>query len=147
MRIVICGSLNFSGKTRELKTQLDERGHRAVLPQSVVDFDIESLEEAEKLKNDEDTYLKIKPEYTRDHFEKIRDSDAVLVVNERKKGIDNYIGGATFAEMMVAFHYGEKIFLWNPIPKNEKLEFFVDEIEMTGPVVLDRDLELISDSC
>jgi len=77
----------------------------------------------------------------REHFEKIRKSDAILVVNKAKRGIENYIGGNTFAEIMVAFFLNKKIFLLNPIPEHERLNAFREEIEGVNPIVLNGNLD------
>lgn len=50
------------------------------------------------------------------HFQRISKSDAILVLNYDKGGITNYIGGAAFGEIAVAFHLGKMIFLLNPMP-------------------------------
>lgn len=52
------------------------------------------------------------------HFSRIQDSDAILVLNYERDGMPRYIGGATFAEVAVAFFLHKQIFLVNPIPEN-----------------------------
>jgi hypothetical protein len=65
------------------------------------------------------------------------------VVNVEKNGIPNYIGGATFAELMFAFYHKKKIFLLNPIPTHEKISPLRDEIECTRPIVINGNPDLI----
>lgn len=144
MKITICGSLNFTEEMLKIKNQLIERGHVVLMPASIKDFSLKNAKDACNLKGDKEKYIKeIKPIYTKKHFDKIKESDAVLVVNLQKNGVDNYIGGATFAEIILAFHYNKKIFLWNPIPKNEKTDIISDEIESTKPIILNGDLNKI----
>ncbi len=143
MKITICGSLNFSEDILKIKEKLEARGHEIKLPKSIIDFSIKNSAEADKFKADREKYMKVKPTYTKEHFKNIADSDAVLIVNEKKHGIKNYIGGATFAEIMLAFHYNKKIFLMNPIPTDEKLAVIRDEIESVKPVVINGNLDLI----
>lgn len=50
------------------------------------------------------------------HFTKITKSDAILVLNFTKNGVENYIGGAAFAEVAVATFLKKRVFLVNPIP-------------------------------
>jgi len=143
MKIVICGSVNFPEKMREVEKGLKKRGHDVVLPAALSEYNLNSYDEAERLKHS-DYYIKnTKPTFTIKHFDEIKNGDAVLVVNMEKKGIPNYIGGATFAEIMFAFYMGKKVFLLNPIPNHEKLAFFRDEIEAVQPVVLNGDLDRV----
>lgn len=143
MKIVICGSVNFPEKIREIRAGLLERGHEVVIPYSLERYGINDYCEAERLKRGKEFVRNVKPDLTIRHFNEIRNADAILVVNVDKNGIPNYIGGATFAEMMIAFYFGKKIFLLNPVPTHKKMDFLRDEIECTGPVVLDGNLDLV----
>ena len=144
MKITICGSLDFVEEMLKIEEQLIKRGHEIFMPASINDFSLRVANDAINLKNDKRKYLKdIKPIYTKKHFDKIKNSDAVLVMNLEKNGVNNYIGGATFAEVMLAFHYNKKIFLWKPIPKNERTDIIADEMESVNPVVIDGDINKI----
>lgn len=81
------------------------------------------------------------PNYKREfteHYQKIAESDTVLVLNMRKKGIDGYIGAAVFAEISFAVglnrtsHSSEEIAIYclNPFPDSlpyaEELQLWVD---------------------
>jgi len=143
MKITICGSLNFSEEILKIKEKLEAKGHEIILPKSITDFSLRDSTDADNLKANREKYMKLKPSYTKEHFKKIADSDAVLIVNGKKQGIKNYIGGATFAEIMIAFHYDKKIFLMNPIPTDEKLAVIRDEIEGVSPIILNGNLDLI----
>jgi len=144
MKIALCGSLNFTEDMIKIKEQLDERGHESILPPSLGKFSIKNAKDADKLKRDRKKYInEIKPVYTKEHFKNVANSDAILVVNKKKHRIDNYIGGATFAEIMLAFHYGKKIFFLNPIPKDENFLSIMDELEAVKPTILNGNLDLI----
>lgn len=145
MKIVLCGSLNFTEEIMKIKELLTAKGHEVSIPASIKDFSLKNSDDADTLKSDRKKYLDLKPTYTRKHFNKIASSDAILVVNLDKHGIKNYIGGATFAEIMIAFHHNKKIFLLNPIPNNERLSFIVDEIEAVKPIILNGNLDLIGE--
>jgi hypothetical protein len=144
MKIVICASVNFPEKIREVERGLKERGHEVVVPYSIIKHNIQSYEDAQRLKETDSYQTAEKPEFTRRHFNEIENGDAILVVNVEKNGIPDYIGGATFAEMMFAFYLGKKIFLLNSIPAHEKLAFFRDEIEAVQPVILNGNLDLVN---
>jgi len=79
---------------------------------------------------------KLEHDLIRGHFKEIKNSDAVLVVNETLKGIKNYVGGNTFLEMGFAHILNKKIFILNNIPQMG----YSDEIVAMQPIVLDGDL-------
>lgn len=140
MKISLCGSLNFGeGTFNEIKEKLTSMNHEVLLPASIEKFGPKINE----IKNNKELYLKIAPVFIKKHFQKVADSDAILVINMERHGIKNYIGGNTFAEIMIAFYLNKKIFLLNPIPSDEKLFFIRDEIEAVKPTVLNGNLELI----
>ena len=69
----------------------------------------------------------------------IESQDAVLILNFEKKGISNYIGGATFLEVYMAWELKKKIFFYNPLPNCS----FTDELVGINPVVINGNLELV----
>ena len=71
--------------------------------------------------------------------EKVNANDAILVLNLEKNGQQNYIGGATFLEIYMAFESGKKIFLYNPIPDS----FLADELLGMNPVIINGNLDMI----
>lgn len=76
-----------------------------------------------------------------EHFAKIDTSDAILVINESKSGVDNYIGGNTLIEIAYAYAQGLEVFLLNPVPDVS----YADEIRGMHPIVLDGKLEVIDE--
>lgn len=143
MKIVICGSVNFPEKMKEVEKGLIELGHEPVMPCSIKEQNLDNFDDAQNLKESEGYLENLKGEYTIKHMDEIKAGDAILVINVEKRGIPNYIGGATFAEMMFAFYFGKPIFLLNPIPNHEKLAFFRDEIEGIKPIVINGNLSLV----
>lgn len=142
MKIALCGSLNFGEKIfNEIKEKLISMRHEVLLPSSIEIFGPKINE----IKINKELYLRIAPEFVRKHFNKVASSDAILVINLERHGIKNYIGGNTFAEMMIAFYLNKKIFLLNPIPSDERLSCIRDEIEVVKPIVLNGNLDLIND--
>ena len=73
------------------------------------------------------------------HQEKIKQNDALLILNFEKHGQQNYIGGATFLEIFKAFELDKKVFLMNPIPDN----IFKDELIGMNPIILNKKLSKI----
>jgi len=143
MKIVLCGSLSFVEEIKRIKEQIIAKGHEALLPASLEELSLRNSDDVAKLKNDRERYFRIKPNYMREHFDKILSSDAILVVNLERKGIENYIGGNTFAEIMFAFYYNKKVFFLNPIPNDDKLSYMIEEIESVNPIVINGNLDLI----
>lgn len=75
------------------------------------------------------------------HFRKIDESEAILVTNYEKKGIENYIGGNTFLEIGYAFGTGKKIFILNDLPAQSA---YKEEILGMQPFVLGGDISKIN---
>jgi hypothetical protein len=111
-------------------------GHTITLPNS---YDNPGREEEMKLLS-ADEHAKWKASMLRLQKQKVADADAILVLNFEKNGQRNYIGGATFIEMYIAFDLHRPIFLYNDIPESG----FKDEILAFEPVVIAGDLFLIT---
>ena len=110
-------------------------GHSITLPNIFNDPFIELRIKKES----KEKHIEIKQKLLKEQVIKIRDNDAIVVVNFDKKGIKNYIGGATFLEMYKAFELGKKIYLINPIPEG----ILEDEIIGFNPIILENDLKRI----
>ncbi|OQA04968.1 MAG: hypothetical protein BWY68_00022 [bacterium ADurb.Bin400] len=136
MKIVICGSMSASKKMVEIKGELEKLGHEVILPKNAQEYADQSLKAED---SQESTKNKIENDLIRDYFHKISESDAVLVVNQAKNGIDGYVGGNSFLEMGFAHVLSKTIFLLNPIPQVP----YADEIVAMQPVVLSSSLDLV----
>lgn len=75
-----------------------------------------------------------------DHFKKVIESEAILVLNPEKKGVKGYIGGNTLMEMVIAYHYKKPIFVWNPV---EAGSMFEEEVKGMGSIIIEQDLSKI----
>ena len=102
------------------RQKLRQRGFRVFLP-ALVNYRerYRSVKQA----------LRAKRRENRRHFQRIKRSDAILVLNYSARRLPNYIGGSTFAEIAVAFSMGKKIFLVNPVPHHS---IFKEELEAWG---------------
>lgn len=133
MIITICGSMVFSKKMLETQQLLEDAGHTVYVSGTTKSYLGKTEHEAEhlaiKIKNESDAI--------KQHYKKIEKSDAILVLNFEKKGIDNYIGGNTFLEIGFAFVLEKKIYLLNPVPK---ISYYESEIKSMRPVILNNDL-------
>jgi len=137
MRIFICCSKHFYHQIPDIQRELERAGHVITLPNS---YDNPMREEEVKLIGPTE-HAVWKSDMIKRQDAKVRDNEAVLVLNFAKNGIPNYIGGATFLEMFRAWDLGKRIFLYNPIPDG----ILKDEICGFNPVILSRDLSLITD--
>ena len=142
MKISICASIQFTPQIKKISDQLKINGHEVIIPdgaERIINGEITLKEFKEKIARGEGFEAKIKHDVIRKYFEKIKNSDSILVLNFTKKNIENYVGGNTFLEMGFAYVLNKKIFLYNPIPDMH----YKDEIIAFKPVVLNGDLAKI----
>lgn len=121
--------MTLARKMLEIERELINQGHNVILPAFTEEYSEEEIHN-ESAKN------KIKHDLIRNYFEKIKQGDAVLIVNERRNGIDNYIGGNSFLEMGFAHILNKAIYLLNPIPQMT----YRDEIIAMQPIILNNNL-------
>jgi len=147
MKITLCASVAFYSQVHEIKDKLISMGHEVKTPiEKVKDKNGKEIHTTEfyKIRKsqqiDQTWVVDRKEEYMKSYFEKIEWADAILVINLDKNNVEGYIGGNTFLEMCVAFYLKKKIFLLNPLPKNELI---FEEIIGMKPIILDNDLNKI----
>lgn len=99
-RIVLCGSRKLKEQIIELGINIEKQGFEVVIPKEFF------------------TPMG-KKEHSMLHFSEIQNpkTDYVLIVNDEKNGIPNYIGANSFAELAFGFYFGKKVFLKNDIYK------------------------------
>lgn len=83
---------------------------------------------------------KQKQEYIVRNFDKIAESDSILVVNGEKHGIKGYIGANVLMEIGLAFYFKKNIYIWNP---TEKDSAYNDELRAFEAVFVNQDIEKI----
>ncbi len=136
MKVAICASMVFAERMLEVKAALEKMGHAAFASEFAGGYVGKSENEKEALT----LHNKGNNGAIRLFWEKIKQSDAILVLNYERKGIANYIGGNTLMEIGFGHVLGKKIFLLNPVPE---IEFYKSEIEAVRPIVINGDLALI----
>lgn len=136
MKICICCSLSFTDRVKKIAEELKELGHEVLLPNGILIDVIHKLDFDPVTAKRNNGYDAI-----RDHFNKIKDSDAILVCNFTKNDVENYIGANTFLEMGFAYYVGKPIFTFNPLPD---YKYINDEILNFDAKVLDGDLGKIA---
>lgn len=137
--IVICSSAAFYRHVNVVAAELQAAGVAAVVPKNAAvmaernDYDVSHYK---TWYNDEGTYDK-KADFMREHFDKITDGDIVLVVNDEKHGVPNYIGPNVLMEMSLGWYQNKPIYILNRLPSDSPFE---EEIKGFMPVVLNGDL-------
>jgi hypothetical protein len=135
MKIFIACSKYFYDRVNEIREVLEAAGHEITLP-SCFDNPFEE-EDVKRLSRKEHVVWKCN--MMKRHEGNIVGQDAVLVLNFEKNGISNYIGGATFMEVVKAWEMDKRIFFYNPLPKCS----FSDELIGINPVVINGNLEMV----
>lgn len=119
--IILCGSMKVKNKIFEVKDILESNGFNVLLPLEC----IKGLDKTIAL---------------RAHFNRIISNEScVLIVNEEKNGIENYIGPNSLCEIACSFYHNRKTFLLNDI-----YEPYKDELEAWGVIPLKANLELLN---
>ncbi len=139
MRIMVIGSMSFIKDMIKIKKDLDKLGHKASIPlgtephqkdSSFVDNLEENLE------------FCIKNNVMKRNFDLVAQSDAVLVLNHKKNGVDGYIGVSVLMEIAIAHHLNKKIFIFNAIP-HFRDKRWAHEVAIMQPIIINNDLTKI----
>jgi len=130
--------MKVSEKMMESKGILEQAGHEVVVPRFCKEY---AEGEKQEESSSESIENKIEGDLIRDYYEEIAKHDALLVVNEKLKNTEGYIGGNTFLEMGFAHVLDKKIFLISEIPEMG----YKDEIVAMQPIVLNGDLNKINE--
>jgi hypothetical protein len=132
MKIMICGSMHFAKEMLEAKKTLEEMGHEIFL-----------TSDAEQCVGNPELNMNwefcTKNNVDKECFDKVAMSDAILILNYPRNGIEGYIGGATLMEIGVARHLDKRIFLLHDLPSEEDLRYAF-EIKLARPIVLSGDI-------
>lgn len=140
--IAICTSASFYKECLDIAKELKRLGFKVKIPKTALtmkrknNFNVEDYKTW--FKNNDD--YKLKKDLMKLHFKKIIESDAILVLNNEKKGTKGYIGGNTLMEATIAFHYKKPIFILNEISDDSNIK---EEILGMQPVFIKGDLRKI----
>lgn len=140
--ITICSSASFYEEMLRIAADLRKRGFVPVVPRTAnkmernKDFNVNRYKTWFK----DPAQYKIKTFLMKEHFKKIINSDAVLILNLTKHGMKGYIGGNVLMEMAIAFHYKKPLYIYNAISPRSQ---FKEEILGMHPVFIDGDLDKI----
>ncbi len=139
MKIFIVCSKSFYTKVEPIKQELEEKGHTIIVPNLYEERTKEVEQESTAWNFGQTEHIKFKKNMYKMSREKIKNVDALLVLNFDKENKKNYIGGATFLEMYNSFLENKRIYLFNDIPQGD----LYDEIHGFGPTIINGKLDLI----
>ena len=116
--IVLCGSMKVKDKIIEVADSLEEMGYNVLLP-------VECMQGFDKIIA------------SRAHIDRVinPENEIILVVNDTKNGIENYIGPNSFVEVAFGFYFHKKVYLLNDIYGP-----YVDELSAWNVVTLNGNL-------
>lgn len=153
MKITICGSIGFYQAMEAARDELIKLGHEVKIPELALEVPEEFgsgkkvyfgkfIEENGGMDNFPAGHKiwDLKEGAIKDHYAKIDWCEAILVINEAKRGVDGYVGGNTLIEIGVAFYLSKKIFILHPVSSELS---YKQEILGMKPVLLNSDLTLI----
>jgi hypothetical protein len=136
MKLFLIASKHCYPHIPPLVAILEKQGHVLVFPNCYTEPEKEDAVRAQGA----EAHAQWKADMIHQSIETIASVDGVLVINEEKNGIPNYIGGATFLEIYDAFRLGKKIFFLNPLPEG----MLYDELCGFSPVILHGNVSNLS---
>ncbi len=139
MKITICGSSTFKKEMIEYRQKLLELGHEVIVHPDYEAFVSGQKQDLLKKIENEHSVAKKENGYIKWYYDAIVSSDAILVLNFDKKGIENYIGDNTLMEIGFAHVNNKKVFLLNEVPEIS----YTDEILAMYDLILNGDLSKI----
>lgn len=110
--------MKFLAQMKEWQQKLESQGYEVYVPTL---FDFHKIRDED---NDLKKFEESKRRETKNHFEKVKVADILLILNYDKNEKKNYIGGNTFAEIAYAValnlchNKNIEIYTINPLPKD-----------------------------
>lgn len=133
MKITLCGSMYHINGMLEAKHTLEKLGYEVEIPDTTETNGYDGLSDTERAAK--------KQFLIKQHLDKINISDAILIFNQEKKGIEGYIGGNSLMEMAFAYAQGIEIFLLQDAHSMS----YADEIYGVHPIVLKDKIDALHD--
>jgi hypothetical protein len=137
--IVICSSAAFYKHVNEIAGELEEMGFNAVVPSTATKMKKEGNYDVAHIKTwfERPQDAGLKHNLAMEHFDKITEGDAILIVNDDKPGKPKYIGPNATMEWGLAYYLKKPVFLMYGLDKNHN--HYEEMIGMTS-AVLEGDL-------
>jgi nucleoside 2-deoxyribosyltransferase len=110
MKITVCSSMTFIDHVKKVAQELTNRGFAVEFPSPEGVQFLDTTTEAEK--------VTAKRKLADDHFARIRESDAILVVNDEKNGVAGHVGASAMLEIGAARILNVPVYLLNEPAKS-----------------------------
>lgn len=130
----------FAKDMVKIRKELKKHGHNARIPVGTLPHLRSKLFVDDLKKNLE---FCIKNNIMKRNFREVEKSDAILVLNNKRNGINGYIGISALLEMGIAHHLGRKIFLYNQVPHYNEARW-AHEVMIMQPTIINGDLDKIT---
>ena len=136
MKIMIGGSMTFAQQMKEAKKTLENMGFEVFVP-----LDTEHVIEDPNKKTDIQFMKELG--VGRGDAELVAKSDAFIILNYPKHGIEGYIGPGAYRDLSVAWWLKKKIFFLFPYDENQNNHKY----EMLGfePIILNGDINKVKE--
>lgn len=144
MRLVICSSAAFYKHACDVADNLEAQGIEVVIPETAQmmresgDFNVDHYKTW--YKNEGDFHIKKHKMDT--HFKEVETGDAILVINDKKHGIEGYVGPNVLMEMTLAYYLKKPIFILNNVGKDLNV---YEEVFSMGCVQLGGNLKRLQE--
>ncbi len=139
MKVVVGGSMTFAREQIEAKEFLENKGYEVLITDDIEEF-VDSSDVKTEMSFEDELKLCHKYDVIRTFFNKVAESDALLVVNGKKKGIKGYLGTSVLMEMGLAYHLNKKVYLVNPVDRDQS---YALEVAVIDPVIIGSDFGLV----
>lgn len=136
MKIILCGSISNADEILRVKQELEMRGHEVEIPEGVKRAEIRAGVNASY---SEKADIKIKYDLIKGYFEKMKNYDAVLIINSEKNGIKGYIGGNTLIEMAFAHVLNKPLYCLYELPHMD----YLSEMLAMKPMILNGNVDSV----
>jgi nucleoside 2-deoxyribosyltransferase len=128
MKVLIHASLDFKSEMVLAKKFIEKHSDLLV--------DLPDLERYQPIRDelgDDKKFTEIKNKLSRQNIELVEQCDCLLILNYDHRGIQNYVGGNSFLEMVIAFYLRKPIYLLKDIPLRMS---YTEEIKAFYPKVV-----------
>lgn len=139
--LVICSSASFYEHVAKIEDELVGLGINVVIPKSARAMKKSGDFTVRKTWYDTPNDYTLKAGFIRSHLDEVARGDMVLVVNDRKHGVDGYIGPNVLMEMSLAWYHNKPIYLLNDFPDESPFE---EELKGMSPISLSGDVSRLS---
>lgn len=127
LKVLLHASLDFVDYMVKAGNFLKENGIDVILPE------LTRYQHIRDVEGDDVSFTRIKNRLTLENIRNVENSDCVFILNYTHRGFENYIGGNSFLEIIIAFYLKKPIYLLNPIPEGMT---YTEEIKALYPTVV-----------